>query len=59
MRCLHLDAETGEELYSSKDLIDSWNHYGGLALSNGRLYVSTHDGRVYAFGLPKNDFPKR
>lgn len=46
-----LDAETGKELYSSKDAIDSWNHYGGLALSSGRLYVSTWDARVYAFGL--------
>ncbi len=48
-----LDAETGKEIYSSKDLIDSWNHYGGLSLSDGRLYVSTYDGRVYAFGLNK------
>jgi outer membrane protein assembly factor BamB len=48
-----LDAATGKELWSSKDLIDSWNHYGGLALADGRLYVSTYDARVYAFGLPK------
>ncbi|MEP6537612.1 MAG: PQQ-binding-like beta-propeller repeat protein [Bryobacteraceae bacterium] len=48
-----LDGETGKELYSSKDLIDSWNHYGGLSLSDGKLYVSTYDGRVYAFGLSK------
>ena len=48
-----LDAETGKEIYSSKDLIDSWNHYGGLSLSDGHLYVSTYDGRVYAFGLNK------
>jgi outer membrane protein assembly factor BamB len=47
-----LDAETGEEIYSSKELIDSWNHYGGLALSDGRLYTSTYDTRVFAFGLP-------
>lgn len=48
-----LDAETGQEIYSSKDLIDSWNHYGGIALSDGRIYLSTYNGRVYAFGLPK------
>jgi outer membrane protein assembly factor BamB len=47
-----LDAETGEEIYSSKELIDSWNHYGGLALSDGRLYISTYNARVFAFGLP-------
>jgi outer membrane protein assembly factor BamB len=46
-----LDAETGKEIYSSRDLIDSWNHYGGMALSGGRLYVSGYDGRVYAFGV--------
>ncbi len=48
-----LDAETGKEIASTKGQIDSWNHYGGLALSDGRLYVSTYDGRIYAFGLPK------
>ncbi len=47
-----LDAATGKLIYSSRDLIDSWNHYGGLALSGGRLYLSTYDARVYAFGLP-------
>ena len=46
-----LDAETGKELYSSKELVDSWNHYGGIALAGGRLYLSTYDARVYAFGL--------
>jgi hypothetical protein len=48
-----LDAQTGEELYSSQDAIDSWNHYGGLALAGGWLYLSTYDARVYAFGLPE------
>ena len=47
-----LDAATGDEIYSSGALIDSWNHDGGLALSDGRLYLSTYDARVYAFGLP-------
>jgi hypothetical protein len=47
-----LDAETGKEIYSSKDAIDSWNHYGGIALAGGRIYLSTYDARVYAFGLP-------
>jgi hypothetical protein len=48
-----LDAETGKELYNSKDLVDSWNHYGGLALADGVVYLTTYDARVYAFGLPK------
>ena len=46
-----IDPETGDELYSSGNAIDSWNHYGGLALSDGNIYVSTWDARVYAFGL--------
>jgi hypothetical protein len=46
-----LDSETGKEIYSSKEAVDSWNHYGGIALAGGRIYLSTYDGRVYAFGL--------
>lgn len=46
-----LDAATGAELYSSADLIDSWNHYGSLALTRGRLYLSTYDARVFSFGI--------
>ncbi|MBI2687428.1 MAG: PQQ-binding-like beta-propeller repeat protein [Acidobacteria bacterium] len=46
-----LDADTGKEIYSSKESIDSWNHYGGIALASGRIYLSTYDARVFAFGL--------
>src|SRR6185369_1877277 len=45
------DAVTGKELYSSQKLIDSWTHYGGLAIAKGRIYVTTWDARVYCFGL--------
>ena len=48
-----LDGATGDELYSSGDLIDSWNHYGGLALSNGQVHITTYAARVFAFGLKK------
>jgi outer membrane protein assembly factor BamB len=48
-----LDPATGEELYSTGDLMDSWNHYGGLAISRGTIFVSTYDARVFAFGLKK------
>src|SRR5581483_4517050 len=30
-----LDPKTGDVLYSSQEAIDSWNHYGGIALSDG------------------------
>jgi hypothetical protein len=45
------DAATGKELYSSGNLIESFAHFGGLAISKGRIYFSTWDGKVHAFGL--------
>jgi hypothetical protein len=45
------DAATGEELYSSGEQLDSWDHNGGMAVAAGRLFVSTWDARVYSFGL--------
>jgi outer membrane protein assembly factor BamB len=45
------DAATGKELYSSKNLIKNWTHFSGLAISDGRIYVVTNDGTLYAFGL--------
>ncbi len=45
------DSETGKELFSSADTMPSFTHFGGIALSNGRIFVSTYDGFVYAFGL--------
>jgi hypothetical protein len=45
------DAATGETLYSSRELIQSWTHFGGPAVSNGHVYFTTWDGKVYAFGL--------
>lgn len=45
-----LDAATGQDLYSSAGQIDSWTHYGQLAISNGRIFISTYHGRVFAFG---------
>jgi hypothetical protein len=47
-----LDPATGNVLYSSGNMIDSWNHYGGIALSDGRIYMSSYDARVYAIGVP-------
>jgi outer membrane protein assembly factor BamB len=47
-----LDAETGKELYSSGDQITSFNHFSGLSLANGRVYIATYDSTLYCFGLP-------
>jgi hypothetical protein len=47
-----LDGQTGAELWSSGDQITSWNHFSGLSVANGRVYIGTYDGTVYCFGLP-------
>ncbi len=46
-----LDAETGKELYSSGDQITSFNHFSGLSVANGRVYIATYDSTLYSFGL--------
>lgn len=48
-----LDGETGKQLYSSDKAIDSWTHFSEPVVADGKVYVSTWDGRVYAFGLKK------
>ncbi len=48
-----LDARTGEELWSSGDQIASWNHWGGISVANGRVYIGTFDGYFYAFGIER------
>jgi outer membrane protein assembly factor BamB len=47
-----LDGETGKELYSSGDQIKSFNHFTGLSVANGRVYITTYDSVLYCFGLP-------
>jgi hypothetical protein len=53
-----LDAQTGKELWSSGDQIASWNHFSGLSVANGRVYIATFDGMLYCFGaasLPRGN----
>jgi outer membrane protein assembly factor BamB len=47
------DARTGEELWSSGDQIATYNHFTSLSLANGRVYIGTHDGTLYAFGVDR------
>lgn len=47
-----LDAATGKELWNSGDQIKSWNHWSGISLANGKVYLATFDGNVYSFGIP-------
>jgi outer membrane protein assembly factor BamB len=46
-----LDAATGRELYSSGDQIESFAHFTGLSVANGRVYLGTFDSVLYCFGL--------
>jgi outer membrane protein assembly factor BamB len=47
-----LDGQTGKELWSSGDQMHQWNHFGGITVVNGRVYLPTYDGTLYCFGLP-------
>jgi outer membrane protein assembly factor BamB len=46
-----LDAKTGKVLFDSKDQIQNFTHFSGVAVGAGRVYVVTHDSTVYCFGL--------
>ena len=48
-----LDAQTGKELWSSGGQIASWNHWSGLSIANGRVYIGTYDSILYCFGIKK------
>ena len=46
-----LDAETGKPLYSSGKAITDWVHFGEPVVALGKVFIVTHDGHVYAFGV--------
>jgi outer membrane protein assembly factor BamB len=48
-----LDAETGKELWSSGDQIKSWNHWTGISVNDGKVYLGTFDSMLYCFGIKK------
>jgi PQQ-like domain len=48
-----LDAQTGKTLWSSGDQITSWNHFSGITVANGRIYLGTFDGTMWCFGIEK------
>jgi outer membrane protein assembly factor BamB len=45
------DAETGKPLYSSKKILPNWGHFSQPVVSNGKIFVVSHDAHIYAFGL--------
>ena len=46
-----LDARTGKQLWSSGDTMAGWTHFSGLAIGDGKIFATTRDGAIYAFGL--------
>ena len=46
-----LDGQTCRELWNSGTTIESWNHFSGITVANGRAYIGTFDGMLYAFGV--------
>ena len=47
-----LDAATGKELWSSGKTITSFAHGNAISGGMGQVYLTTHDGTIYAFGFP-------
>jgi outer membrane protein assembly factor BamB len=45
------DAVTGKQLYSSKNTIKDWVHFGEPVVALGKVFLVTHDAQVLAFGL--------
>jgi hypothetical protein len=49
---LHVfDGATGKELFSSGTAATTFAH-SGIALANGRVYFTTHDSTLFAYGVP-------
>ena len=46
-----LDARTGKVLYQSGESMDSWVHFSGLAVANGRVFAVDYRSNVYCFGV--------
>jgi outer membrane protein assembly factor BamB len=45
------DAQTGKELYSSRNQVNVPASLTGITVANGRVYFGGIDGTVYAFGM--------
>jgi len=46
-----LDAASGKELYSSRNLVTAPAALTGMTVANGRVYFGTIDGTFYTFGI--------
>jgi outer membrane protein assembly factor BamB len=48
-----LDLASGRELFNSGTAIETWVHFSGLAIADGKIYSVDHNSNVYCFGLPQ------
>ena len=48
-----LDALTGKELWNSGRQVTSFSHFAGMTVANGRIYLPTYGGDLYAFGVAR------
>jgi outer membrane protein assembly factor BamB len=46
-----LDAAAGKEMYSTGDQVTAPANLTGVTLANGRVYFTTNDNTLYAFGI--------
>jgi hypothetical protein len=46
-----LNAATGAELYSSKDLIPTYTGLSGVAVGDSHAFFTDHDNVLYSFGI--------
>jgi outer membrane protein assembly factor BamB len=46
-----LDGTTGKEMYSTGNQVTSPGNLTGMTLANGRVYFTTNDSTLYAFGI--------
>ena len=46
-----LDAATGKEMYSTGNQVTAPANLTGVTLANGRVYFTTTDRTLYAFGI--------
>jgi hypothetical protein len=44
------DSETGEELYSSGDAIDTYAQFASISVGAAHVFFTTHDNTLYSFG---------
>ena len=51
--CTRSTRGRGKSCGTAADQIASWNHFSGIALANGQVYINDYQGHVYCFGLKK------